>query len=180
MPSFIYLIEAQNGLVKIGVTVNPKTRAAAYQTHSPVPLRLIAWWPGSQADEAELHRRFNPFVSHCEWFRIEGELAEFLAGVRGVGVGRVREWDEIVCAPGETPMMKRTAAVTIANRARFSDPEFNREFSIGQRTNFKWRKLVNECQRLGLPFPSFGEKERLRFEAVAELDAKLSKKAGAA
>lgn len=91
--SFVYLIEAQNGLVKIGSSICPTSRLLATRTHSPVLVRLIAMWPGNRADEYELHARFEEYRSHSEWFKIEGEIIKFVDTYRGIGVQSVEDWD---------------------------------------------------------------------------------------
>lgn len=44
-PTFIYVVEAQNGLIKIGVSASPKSRAQMIHQLSPVPCRLVAIQP---------------------------------------------------------------------------------------------------------------------------------------
>jgi hypothetical protein len=83
--SFVYVIEAENGRIKIGVGVNPHNRATVVHSHSPVRCRLVATWPGQMAEEQELHRRFADFCDHAEWFRVTGPVAQFLDSVRGRG-----------------------------------------------------------------------------------------------
>lgn len=94
----IYAVEAQNGMLKIGVSASPKSRAAAIHAHSPIPCRLIATWPGTTKEEFALHRRFAAYRGHSEWFRIEGDLAEFVREVFGRGL------DEVECWGGPDPL----------------------------------------------------------------------------
>lgn len=93
-PMSIYVIEAQNGMCKIGCSTTPQSRAEMVHAHSPVPVRLIATWKGIMSDEFALHRRFEAYRGHSEWFRIEGDLADFINGVRGLNVD-VQEWGAI-------------------------------------------------------------------------------------
>lgn len=95
---FIYLAEAQNGLVKIGVSSWPVSRVAAINLHSPIACRLIAMWPGYTDDERALHRRFAAFRRHNEWFVMHGEMLAFVDANRGVGVS-VGPWPD--CTPGD-------------------------------------------------------------------------------
>lgn len=94
-PTFIYLIEAQNGLVKIGIAQKVRDRFQATRLHSPVLTRLIAFWPGSQLDENALHERFRAFRDHGEWFVLRGELAAFVERSRNVGVDHIPTWGDL-------------------------------------------------------------------------------------
>lgn len=94
-PTFIYLIEAQNGLVKIGIAQNVRDRYQASRVCSPILTRLVAMWPGTRIDEDALHERFRSVREHGEWFALRGEFAAFVKRSRGLGVGSVPTWDEL-------------------------------------------------------------------------------------
>lgn len=94
-PTFIYLIEAQNGLVKIGIGQKVRDRYQATRLHSPILTRLIACWPGAQIDEDALHERFRAFREHGEWFALRGEFAAFVERSRGLGVSSIPAWVEL-------------------------------------------------------------------------------------
>jgi hypothetical protein len=64
--------------VKIGHSVFPEARLQQLQTGSPVALRLLGTVPGGVAEERALHERFASLRTHGEWFRCEGDLANFL------------------------------------------------------------------------------------------------------
>ncbi|WP_139235073.1 GIY-YIG nuclease family protein [Methylobacterium sp. yr596] len=93
--TFIYLIEAQNGLVKVGVAQKVMDRFTATRTHSPILVRLIAVWSGTSDDEADLHARFATFRSHGEWFRLEGDFAQFVNERRSHNIPDIPEWSEL-------------------------------------------------------------------------------------
>lgn len=94
-PTFIYLIEAQNGLVKIGIAQNVRDRYQASRVCSPVLTRLIAMWPGTRIDEDALHERFRSVREHGEWFALRGEFAAFVDRSRGLGVGYIPTWGDL-------------------------------------------------------------------------------------
>ena len=94
--SSVYLIEAQNGLVKIGRAVVVRDRVTTVRTHSPVLTRLIATWPGGEPEEAELHRRFADHRRHGEWFEVRDVLAQFIEQMRGRNVADIPAWDELL------------------------------------------------------------------------------------
>lgn len=75
----VYFIQADNGLIKIGVAGSPKDRLRTLRTMSPVALRLVLVLPGRGAPgESELHARFAEHRSHGEWFRPAPELLNYI------------------------------------------------------------------------------------------------------
>ena len=102
VPSYIYLIEAKNGMVKIGLGQNVKDRMQATRLHSPVLTRLIAFWLGDAVDDEALKEKFRAFRHHGEWFYLTGEFAEFVDASRGLGVGEYPDWDDLVFYERET------------------------------------------------------------------------------
>lgn len=65
--------------IKIGFTKNMAGRLAAMETLSPVSPVVLHQEPGTVADERAYHRHFAAQHLRREWFRHEGELAEYLA-----------------------------------------------------------------------------------------------------
>lgn len=99
----VYLIEARNGLVKIGCANAPEHRLSVIAGHSPIPVRLIAVLPGHFEVEGELHRRFAAYRENREWFRLSGDFADFVDRHRGAGLsGGVVSWDAVVTADRQT------------------------------------------------------------------------------
>lgn len=65
----LYVIgQPGTAIVKIGVTKSLPSRLKSIQTGSPVPLRVLWWHPGSYDLEEFLHREFDDFRLHGEWF----------------------------------------------------------------------------------------------------------------
>lgn len=126
-PTFIYVVEARIGLIKIGVSASPFGRAETIHSHSPVPCRLIATWSGTQEEEARLHHAFAAYRSHCEWFRIEGAVADFVSFVRRTGVETIPEWESL--AFGDVLARRAAAGRKRAEklRAKWADPEYRAE-----------------------------------------------------
>lgn len=125
--AYVYLLQAQIGVLKIGHACDPSQRLATVHTHSPVPVRLIAQWPGKVADERELHKRFENFRTHSEWFRIEGSLLTFVAEMQGRGLDRIAEWSEITRAGYSERQSLRAHRHSIAMKARWADPEWRKQ-----------------------------------------------------
>lgn len=69
MSGLVYIIEAENDLVKIGFSKDPRSRLATLQTGSAGQLRLIATAPATPDQERELHRLLNSSRERGEWFR---------------------------------------------------------------------------------------------------------------
>lgn len=75
----VYFIRAESsGLIKIGKANNPVSRLKAIQTGSTEKLTLIAYTPGSHAEEKALHRRFASRRRHGEWFEPDDELLDVI------------------------------------------------------------------------------------------------------
>ena len=67
--SVVYVIGADaTRVVKIGMTINLKSRLAHIQTMSPVRVRVLFEHPGAYELEGLLHAEFGALRSHGEWF----------------------------------------------------------------------------------------------------------------
>ena len=75
---YIYFVESA-GFVKIGFTFHIPTRFHELQIAAPEKLRLLRYDIGTREIESSYHSRFAALRSSGEWFRIEGELSEFLS-----------------------------------------------------------------------------------------------------
>jgi len=79
--SFVYIAEDQNGLVKIGCSNQVEDRLAVL-SRAHGPMRLLFLTRGDYKLEAAMHRSFAqykvPVGRSIEWFKQDGELADFL------------------------------------------------------------------------------------------------------
>lgn len=68
---WVYAIQAggYGGDIKIGISRDPVARLATLQVGSSEPLRGVAAWRGSRADEKALHAMYASHRLHGEWFR---------------------------------------------------------------------------------------------------------------
>jgi hypothetical protein len=131
------MVEAMNGMVKIGRSSNPEFRAESYTRHSASPCRIIAIWPASSAkEESALHREFEEYRHHNEWFIVAGRLREFVEGKRGLGLSEpIPSFDALLwknCGPSkQTTRAKRSASMKAAWQRALENPRSG---------NLAWRK----------------------------------------
>jgi hypothetical protein len=79
--SWVYFIS--NGEhVKIGVAENPFSRLKRLQTASAAQLTLEAFVPGVAEDERRLHKRFERYRVHGEWFERTGSLDDVISAAK--------------------------------------------------------------------------------------------------
>lgn len=76
---YVYFMEAENGLIKIGWSEQPHKRLANLVRLTPLTLSLLAAVPGSTQDERSLHEHFASLRQQGEWFRSSPELRSVIA-----------------------------------------------------------------------------------------------------
>jgi len=70
---YVYLLEAENGLYKIGRSRHPRFRIAELtKAVAPFKIKAIntAWYPDCHVAERELHERFKDRRRRGEWFEL--------------------------------------------------------------------------------------------------------------
>lgn len=75
----VYFVAGVAGYVKIGFTTDLRTRMVRIQVGHPEPVRLLAWMPGSLADERRYHVRFASLRAESEWFKLAPEIEAEIA-----------------------------------------------------------------------------------------------------
>lgn len=82
-PCVVYVIRCGN-FIKIGKAADPAKRIAQLDAANPLELERIAVIKGQDGHrlERELHQQFHEQRHKGEWFRLEGALAEWVAGLR--------------------------------------------------------------------------------------------------
>jgi hypothetical protein len=76
--SFVYVVQADNGTIKIGISTNPTARLAQLQRSAPAHLSLAyvgALRSTGYAVEAEAHRTLASYRQSGEWFSCPAEMA---------------------------------------------------------------------------------------------------------
>jgi hypothetical protein len=66
-------------LVKIGMASDVERRFRDLTAMNALPLEMVVVLPGGREVERPLHLRFARYRDHDEWFRVEGELASWIA-----------------------------------------------------------------------------------------------------
>lgn len=82
----VYFIQqGSDGPIKIGFTTNIEQRLKNLQTGSPFPLALLVCVPGSEANEATLHRALKNHHLQLEWFANSREVLFIIEHFRQTG-----------------------------------------------------------------------------------------------
>lgn len=86
--AFVYLFRAENGLVKIGKTVNIQQRFKSIHTMSPIDIEVFAFLETEMADELEyeLHIEFDVDRVKGEWFNLSDEDLQYIVEKYGFEV----------------------------------------------------------------------------------------------
>jgi hypothetical protein len=78
--SVVYILRCGD-YIKIGYSLNFVRRLEALRSTSPHDVLVIATMGGGKSLELQLHKQFAAYRHHHEWFRNEGELAEYVKGL---------------------------------------------------------------------------------------------------
>ena len=81
---FVYLVGADNGLHKIGKSVNVTNRVTEFGIKLPVKTWLVHSFQSNQYDKVELqlHEMFADKRSHGEWFNLTPEDIEYFCSIQ--------------------------------------------------------------------------------------------------
>lgn len=107
---FVYVIQDEHGLCKIGRARNVKTRLQTLSTASSSSLTLIAAWAceNAAARESALHDEWRDYRVRGEWFRIPEEVVEsWRTGADSV--------PEITLTPDEQRMMTQATHTPVGD-----------------------------------------------------------------
>lgn len=75
MSGFIYFLRC-NDFIKVGFSRYPKPRITRLACANPYPVAVAAVFPGTEADERQLHRLFAPHRVRGEWFSSHPDIEE--------------------------------------------------------------------------------------------------------
>ena len=81
---FVYFIKpvGERGPIKIGCSIMPNGRKVMFQAFSPVFLEVAAETLGTHGHERRLHRYFQAYRRHGEWFEYTGQLRELIQAMK--------------------------------------------------------------------------------------------------
>jgi hypothetical protein len=68
--AIVYFIGGVPGYVKIGFTIDMKTRLCRLQVGHPEPVKLLAWAEGGRELEQRYHMAFAEHRRESEWFAL--------------------------------------------------------------------------------------------------------------
>lgn len=168
--TFVYVVEAENGLIKIGCSEWPDRRLQLIRTHTPLHTRLLAMWQGDRREEGALHKRLRAQGHHSEWFRIDGPVLDFVAEVRGRGLDRIEEWSELSFLTADGRKTRGAVRRGKSMKQAWSDPDKRREWLILLAEGRELR------QRLGPKYWNHPDHRQLR----AEIRSRVTEQADAA
>lgn len=78
MSGFIYAVECGDR-IKIGWSTKPEFRFNKIASDAPFPCTLLGCWPGTRADEFDVHSKFRELRQHGEWFKATTALLAFIS-----------------------------------------------------------------------------------------------------
>ena len=89
---FVYLLRADNGLYKIGVSIDPSKRLKGLRTGSPDKLVLIHTIKTDSAYGAEraFHKRYEHKRVRAEWFALDEKDVTFIRSIENVSDDTLR------------------------------------------------------------------------------------------
>lgn len=74
---WVYFIRCEAGPIKIGWSSDMRKRLEMLQNMSPFTLELLGQVRAPKIAERRIHRHFDEIRLHGEWFKDDGEVAEF-------------------------------------------------------------------------------------------------------
>lgn len=76
---YVYLIgNLEYGFVKIGYSNDPNKRLKSLQTGCPFDISILDVFEGGPDVEKSLHKRYRRYSTRGEWFKVEGELKDYI------------------------------------------------------------------------------------------------------
>ncbi len=78
----VYFIQAENGSIKIGTSIDIKNRMSCLFKEVPISLVLLYSFPGSFKEERALHQALDQYRIKGEWFRPCEEVKQTIEKLR--------------------------------------------------------------------------------------------------
>lgn len=97
MTGSVYIIEAENGRIKIGYTGGPaRGRARGIQTGNACKTRLVATIPARLEQEKSLHAMLDQYHAWGEWYDFPPHIDAYIRSLFGIGIDSIPDWSEQV------------------------------------------------------------------------------------
>jgi hypothetical protein len=78
-----FILAGKRGPIKIGFSKSFDFRLKKFQAGHYKKLTVLAWIPGGEEKETELHHRFKAHHIRGDWFKPAKEIMEFLLSIDG-------------------------------------------------------------------------------------------------
>lgn len=130
MQGYVYLIENQVGLVKIGWSTNPVARLSKINSDTSSHCRLLGFASGTRLSEKEAHRLCANERVHGEWYK-KGEVVRLL-------IDRVPifDRDNSLAIPKEG----ECALAAFRRRNRMSQDDLAQVLNVDRVSILRWEK----------------------------------------
>lgn len=79
---WVYFLQAENGLIKIGYSTDVNGRVETIQSLSPLKVNLLTILKGSRSLEANYHKTFAKHKHHGEWFETNEPLMNLIETIK--------------------------------------------------------------------------------------------------
>lgn len=125
IPTWVYIIQAKSGAIKIGIAVDTRQRLATHQVSNHEQLTLIYSFECQSIEQATkieqaLHTRYHAQNIHGEWFAVEPQNIihdiEFFSALCEAITSIKVEYIPIVSKPSKAPPTKRVNLREIAQQ----------------------------------------------------------------
>lgn len=156
MNGFIYAIEADNGLVKIGYTDHLKNRLSQLRANNCLPLTPLGYARGTVEQEADLHILLDGEHVRGEWFKF-GCLVEHFVSLLAPWPDRASQKAKKLAPPGRTVEIinrfggRRSLAVTLGSISYDAVKQWGRRDEIPGRWHLE---LLRLAEHLGIELSS--------------------------
>ncbi len=91
-PKDVYIIESEEGLIKIGLSRNPQKRLKSLQRQTRYKLKILLVIPnGGREKEKEIQERYKKYNVFGEWFEKSPEIMNFIQDIKDNTLNQNRE-----------------------------------------------------------------------------------------
>lgn len=139
---FIYFLRpiGSDGPVKIGCSEAPVERLKQLMTWAPVPLEIVAQFPGGFDLERNIHECLSDMHSHHEWFHADPRLTGIIEKLRaGVSIAEAMD------------LSARVGSLRKKAKHWMQNPESRVRTSYVMKLHWACRKIRSETSYFSLP-----------------------------